>query len=163
MNYTREQIAAECRALGGNVGPLPEGVDGAQLLWAIAGVESSFGADCTPRHEPAYDCGGKYATHSPMPTLLDVYGSAAAYSYGPWQVMFCNLPNGVTEGEAEEDLGEIADDSVAFLNMLLRHFRPATLAQVGEIWNAGHITPDPAYEAKLAKAYTTPMPEEVSA
>lgn len=158
MNYTREQIAAECRALGSTVGPLPAGVNGVQLLWAIAGVESSFGADCAPRHEPAYDRGGKYATHSPMPQLLDVYGRAAACSYGPWQVLACNLAEtfpAVIHDEAE--LSEIADDSVAFLNVLLRHFRPKNLAEIGECWNAGHITPDPAYEAKLAKTYATPL------
>jgi hypothetical protein len=96
-----------------------------------------------------------------MPNLLAVFGRAAACSYGPWQVMFCNLPNGVTEEEAEDDLSEIADDSVAFLNTLLRHFNPANLAEIGECWNAGHITPDAAYTDRLARNYAVPMPAEV--
>jgi hypothetical protein len=33
------------------------GIHGARLLRALAGYESSFAADCTPRSEPAFDAG----------------------------------------------------------------------------------------------------------
>jgi hypothetical protein len=158
MNYTREQIAGECRKWAGQVGPLPAGVDGAQLLWGIAGVESGFGVNCTPRHEPAYDAGGRYATHAPLPALLAQFGAAAACSYGPWQVLLCNLPAGTTPDAAQTDLETMAANSVLFLNRLLREWKPANLEQIGQCWNAGHITPDLDYTAKLGRNYAIPLP-----
>lgn len=156
-NFTREEIAAVCVRYGSQVGPLPPGVDGTQLLWALAGVESSFGADCQPHHEPAYDTGGMYATHYPMPLLLGRYGSAAACSYGPWQLLLCNAT--LTAGpELFDSLTLAASYTLAFLNSKLRQWQPQTLAQIGECWNAGHITPDHAYEGKLAFTYATAMP-----
>jgi hypothetical protein len=156
-NFTREQIAAVCVQYGSQVGPLPPGVDGTQLLFAISGVESSFGADCQPRHEPAFDTGGMYATHAPMPQLLSLYGSSGACSFGPLQIMLCNAPSTYSPVTFDQlDLAMSA--SVLFLNSKLRQWKPQTLAQIGECWNAGHITPDPAYEGKLAFTYATAMP-----
>jgi hypothetical protein len=92
-----------------------------------------------------------------MPQLLALYGSpAAASSYGPWQVMLCNC-NGLSPLEMQ-DLDLAAQASVAYLNSELRRFQPRTLAEIGECWNAGHITPDPAYVAKLTAAYAVPIP-----
>lgn len=158
MNYTREQIAAECRKWGSQVGPLPAGVDGATLLWAIAGVESGFGVNCTPRHEPAYDKGGRYSTHAPMPGLLENFGSDAACSYGPWQMMLCNFPIGTTPDGAANQLDITAQDSVLCLNRLLREWKPVNLDQIGECWNAGRIVADPDYTSKLERNYVVPMP-----
>lgn len=157
MSYTKAEIANKCKKCAFQVGPLPDGVDAAQLLWALAGVESSFGADCTPRHEPAYDVGGKYSTHAPMPTLLKMYGTAAACSYGPWQVMFVNMSLG-TRPAALDDLDVVASETVLHLNRLLRHWHPSNLNEIGECWNAGHITPDPDYERKLTASYAVPLP-----
>ena len=156
-NFTRQQVAAICAQYGSQVGPLPPGVDGAQLLWALSGVESSFGADCQPRHEPAFDVGGMYATHYPMPGLLRCWGSAAACSYGPWQLMLCNAPSSCPPSGFDV-LDTAAFATVGFLNSKLRQWKPQTLAQIGDCWNAGHITPDPAYEGKLAYTYGTSMP-----
>ena len=78
LNFTRQQIADACLAYGPQLTELPYGVDGAQLLWALSGNESSFGANCTPRYEPAYDVGGRYADAD----LLARFGRAAACSYG---------------------------------------------------------------------------------
>lgn len=151
-NFASANVADACRNFGKSVGPLPDGVDAAQLLWAMAGVESSFGLNCQPRHEPAYDVGGHYATHAPMPGLLMNYGAAAACSYGPWQVMLCEAPPGTapTSFDFLDNCGRI---TIADLNRKLRMFRPVNLAQIGECWNAGHITPDPDYEQKLAAKY----------
>lgn len=161
MNFTRAQVAAQCVAFGGQVGPLPDGVDGSQLLWAMAGTESSFGADCTPRHEPAFDVGGAYGSHVPMPALLAIYGSpAAACSYGPLQVMLCNAGGLAPSGF--DDIAEAFHASVTFLNQQLRRFKPQSLAEVAEIWNSGSIRPDPAYVAKLTTNYAVPIPSEVS-
>ena len=155
-NFTRAEIAAACVRYGSQVGPLPPGVDGAQLLWALAGVESSFGADCQPRHEPAFDTGGMYATHYPMPIWLSRYGSAGACSYGPWQLLLCNAPLTYAPGSFDT-LMLAASATMAFLNSKLRQWNPQSLAQIGDCWNAGHITPDPAYEGKLAYTYATAM------
>src|SRR5271165_3830646 len=118
MNFTREQIAAQCRLSGATVGPLPTGVVGAQLLWAMAGNESSFGADCTPRHEPAFDIGGPYAGHAPMPDLLAKWGSLGASSFGPCQILLANCP---TMAPADfDDLVIAFSATVQFLNQQLR-------------------------------------------
>lgn len=134
-NFTTAQVAAQCKLSGSQVGPLPPSVTGAQLLWAMAGNESSFGIRCTPRHEPAFDVGGEYATHAPMPALLAKYGSAAACSYGPWQILLANAASYAPADFAS--IIEAAAATLAYLNQQLRTFRPQSLAQIGSIWNSG--------------------------
>lgn len=163
MNYTHEQIAAQCQASGTDLWPLPDGVTGAQLLWAISGNESSFGADCDPRHEPAFDAGGIYGDGPVMKPLIAKFGSAAACSYGPWQLMFCNAPSGWMPDDMN-DLAKAARATVLYLNRFLTRFYPSSLAGIGECWNAGHTmdipTPGVArYVADLAKNYAVPMSE----
>lgn len=156
MNFTRSQVAAMCRKYGPQVGPLPLGVDGTQLLWALAGVESSFGANCTPRHEAAFDVGGRYGSHAPMPDLIARYGSpAAASSYGPLQLMLCNASGLSPVGF--DDIDQAFHASVSYLNNRLRHWNPSDLDEIGECWNAGSIRPDPEYTTKLGKYYAVPM------
>lgn len=157
MSYTRQQIAAACQSYGSQVGPLPANIDGAQLLWALAGNESSFGANCNPRHEPAYDVGGRYADD----ILLARFGSAAACSYGPWQIMFVNCPPNYTP-EDMDNLDKAAVATALFLEKQLNRFRPSTLAQIGAIWNGGNPgalqRPDvQIYADKLERNYTVPM------
>lgn len=161
--FTQQQIAAQCRLSGPGVGPLPDGVDGVQLLWAISGNESSFGADCTPRHEPAFDVGGVYGDGPVMKSLLNRFGSTAAWSYGPWQILFANAPYGYVPGDLN-DLDKAARATVAQLNRFLIRFRPSGLAGIGECWNAGHTMNIPTkgvarYVAELVKNYAVPMPE----
>ncbi len=156
-NFTREALAVACRQFGAQVGPLPLGVDGAQLLWALAGVESSFGSNCQPRHEAAYDAGGHYAAFAPMPNLLSRFGEAAACSYGPWQLLMCNAP--LTYAPVSFDnLTLCAQPSVHLLNHKLIVFKPQSLGQIGECWNTGRICKDPDYEAKLIAAYGVELP-----
>ncbi len=160
--FSPQQIADACREFGGQVAPLPEGIDGAQLLWAMAGNESSFGRNVIPRHESAFDVGGMYAGNPPMPSLLREFGSAAACSYGPWQLLFVNAPQG-TRPKDMQDLATCAQASVAFLNSLLRRFRPQTLTGIGQCWNHGSPTSHPsagvvAYCAQLATHYKVPLP-----
>jgi hypothetical protein len=160
MNFTPEQVASMCEKYGSQVGPILTSIDGAQLLWALSGVESSHGTNCTPRHEPAFDVGGIYGSHAPMPQLLALYGSpAAASSYGPLQIMLCNA--GGASPSTFDDVDQAFAATLPFLNAQLRRFQPQTLAEIGEVWNAGHITPDPGYVAKLTAAYAVPIPEGV--
>ncbi len=155
MNFTPSQVSAMCEKYGAQVGPLPAEVDGTQLLWAMSGNESSFGVNCTPRHEPAFDVGGAYGANGDMPALIALYGSpAAACSYGPLQVMLCNAGN--TSPTDFDDLDQAFAASVAYLNTLLRRFNPQSLDEIGECWNAGHVTPDPGYTSKLEANYGVP-------
>ena len=78
MNFDKEEIVAACREYGPQIVGLPVGIDGAQLLWAMSGNESSFGANCAPRHEPAFDVDGVYGSGPVMTPLLAKFGSAAA-------------------------------------------------------------------------------------
>jgi hypothetical protein len=139
MNFTPKQVSAECSALGPRVEALPPSIQGAQLLWALSGNESSFGINCGPRHEPAFDVGGQfYRTSALQQSLVAKFGSAAACSYGPWQMMFCNAPAS-TVPATFDDVGNCASIILGFLNGQLKHFQPRSLSDIGSIWNAGHI------------------------
>lgn len=167
MNFTPQQIADACRLHGKDLKSLPTGIDGAQLLWALAGNESSFGRNCTPRHEPAFDVGGAYSVHSPMPALLKEFGSAAACSYGPWQLMFLNAPRGI-HPEDFANLEACATATVIFLNSLLERFHPDDLADIGQCWNHGSPTSKPSpgvvsYVDQLIRNYAVPiLPERTT-
>lgn len=62
----------------------PSAIDPLALVGAFAEVESAFGEFALPRHEPAYDRGGKYFSRD----LWRQWGSWAACSYGSWQIMY---------------------------------------------------------------------------
>ena len=165
--FLPSDVASMCRTLGPLLKNVPPGVAPASLLWAICGNESSFGVNCTPRHEPAYDAGGAYADSLTQAPLLRLYGPAAAYSYGPMQVMFCNAPPGVRPADFN-DLATGMRAGVFALNKLLAHFRPARIAEVGYCYNGGHLAnPNPAakdYGTRLAACYLLRlMPVEVGA
>lgn len=155
--WTPAQLAEVFRQYGPQVGPLPPSVNGSQLLWAMSGVETTFGKNTTPRHEPAFDVGGKYGANAPMPALLKLYGSPlAASSFGPLQIMLCNA-GGMSPCDFN-DLDSAVHASASFLNSRLRHYEPRSLAEIGEVWNAGSIRPDPDYVEKLTTMYAVPMP-----
>lgn len=161
MNNAIEVVANLCRGYAGMLW-LPPGVDDGQLMWAISGNESSFGANCAPRHEPAFDKGGIYGNSAIMNPLLAKFGSAAACSYGPWQMMFCNAPDGTTP-DAFNDIAVAFRLSAGFLNQRLAKYRPSSLADVGEIWNGGHpmMTPSAqvaSYVQRLSQNYAVPIP-----
>lgn len=163
MSFTTQQVADACRFWAPNVSPLAPSIAGMQLLWGLSGNESSFGKNVTPRHEPAYDVGGALAESPEQAALLGKYGSAAACSYGPWQIMLVNAPEG-TAPKDFDDLSTAALCTVGFLNSQLRRFNPLTLTTIGQIWNHGSPTNAmspgvSAYVEKLAKNYDVPMPE----
>lgn len=161
--FAKFQIAQACREVAWILAPnVPLGIDPAQLFWAISGNESSFGYNCAPRYERAFDKGGIYGASPQMAALLAGFGSAAAFSYGPWQMMFCNAPASATP-EGFANLGSAAVWSAAFLTRQLARFKPQTLAEIGEIWNAGHpmLTPSAgvaAYVQDLTEHYAVSMP-----
>jgi hypothetical protein len=160
--FASSDVAAACRVFGPSLKGLPAGVVGANLLWAICGNESSYGVNCVPRHEPAYDVGGMYAAEATQAALLLKYGPAAACSYGPMQVMLCNAP----ASSAPDDFNDLSTAiryAVFALNSLLARFKPTRIAEVGYCYNGGHIAnPNPAaknYGTRLAARYLgSPMP-----
>ena len=143
MAFPTYTIVALCQKYGPSL-KLPPGIDGAKLLYALAGNESSFGANCTPRHEPAYDVGGHYADSSVCRPLLAQFGSAAACSYGPWQLLLANAPQ-CTPTELMSDADAACAATVAFLNSYVLGLRKAqTVAQIAEIYNSGCLSQHPA-------------------
>jgi hypothetical protein len=165
MGFAKLDVWQACAECGEQLEGLPAGIDGPTLLWAIAGNESSFGVNTVPRHEPAYDVGGSFYAYSLVQrALIAEYGSAAACSYGPWQMMFCVAPTG-TQPEAFEDLDQCAAMVVEFLNYDLANQKPQTLAEIGSIWNAGHIQRPmspavQAYADELQNNYAVPPPTQ---
>jgi hypothetical protein len=140
MNFARQQVADACRKFGSTVNTalLPDELVAQQVLWAICGNESSFGANCAARHEPAYDRGGIYAMNPAQAALLDRFGGLGACSYGPMQVMLVNCPAGFTPDDFS-DVEKGVQAGVFALSTLLRRNRPTSLAQIGSCYNAGHV------------------------
>jgi hypothetical protein len=131
---------------------------GKYVMGAIAWNESALGADCTPRHEPAWDLGGVYAGEPEQAALLKEYGRAAASSYGPWQLMFYNCP-GFTPDELTSDADACARCFLAYFNGYIQRKGAITLEQIGQAYNLGHVTEDPPesvqqYTKNLALHYT---------
>jgi hypothetical protein len=136
MTFAREDVAAQCRRWGGSLW-LPPEIDGVKLLWALAGNESSFGANAAPRHEPAYDVGGKFAKVPAQAKLLELYGSAGACSYGPWQEMLVNCVAG-TKPDDMAQLGRCGLETTAFINRrILKGEHATTIAEIAEAYNSG--------------------------
>jgi hypothetical protein len=139
MGYTTDK--ATIAALSEKYGPMllvdPD-IDAGALMYAIAGRESSFGHDFIPRHEPAYDVGGAYANAPTQAKLLQLYGRAAACSYGPWQVMLDNCA-----GFTPNDLLNPENGARAFVHFLngyviaTRHAH--TIEQIAQTYNSGNF------------------------
>lgn len=159
MNFTRQQFAAACPLLGPTVHPLPANISGPQLLWALGGNESSFGTNCTPRHEPAFDREGAYGREPDQANLLNLYESAGACSYGPLQIMLVNA-KGMAPHDFD-DLNRAMVASIQFLNSQLDRFKPQTLSQIGALWNGGSpraMNPGVlAYQHRLMQNYNVPL------
>jgi hypothetical protein len=151
-NFAKVDVLAACETYGRQLDVDPT-LDGRGVMAAIASNESSLGADCGPRHEPTYDVGGALSHGKAQAMLLAKFGSAAACSYGPWQMMFDNFQT-TNPDVLEKYLGICAFEFVTWFNKYVIGVRQAkTLAEIGEVWNLGHIGPDPAYVAKLEAAY----------
>lgn len=158
-SFNTEDVVAACREYGPML-KMPAGLDAARVMLAIAAVESGgddpnyAGHDCGPRHEPAYDVGGSiYRKSTLVQNLVKEFGSAAASSYGPWQCMYDNCL-GHTPQELIASLDLCAQVFVTQFNSYVEGTRHAsTLDEIGQVWNLGHVAPDPVYTAKLEKAY----------
>lgn len=143
-SFDRSAVLAACKQYGTQLNVDPS-LDGPRLMWAIAGNESSYGVNCGPRHEPAYDVGGSiYKNNTTQQKLVDDFGAPAACSYGPWQMMFINFA-GSNPGQLLSDLDRCAREFVRFFNVYVVGLRKAvTLSDVGQVWNAGHVSDTPS-------------------
>lgn len=118
--------------------------------------ESSLGDDCDPRYEQRYDVGGIYSHDPHQAFLLGQYGRSAAMSYGPLQIMLVNAV-GYTPTELNTNLGSAFRASISYLNYQIRKQSPKTVAQIGQLWNGGHVGASndevDKYVAKLQSNY----------
>jgi hypothetical protein len=173
-SFPKIAVLAACAQYGPLL-KVPAGLDGERVMIAIAAVESgggdvgSVGHNCGPRHEPAYESGGARWAQVAMAPLLAQYPpigmppqSPAACSYGPWQMMFLNFQRCYTPAQLESGLEICASEFVRWFNQYMGPKHPQNLAEIGEIWNVGHITPDPAYTAKLQKSYDSAVKKTAS-
>lgn len=159
MFFDKSEIAAMCRTYGGLL-HVPAGLDGARLMWAISGNESSFGKNCTPRHEPGY-CTGRYSKNAQMIELTRMFGCDAHKSYGPWQVMFVNCLG--YKPEEFRQLDACAHAFLGYFNRTVDHQKPQTIEQIGDMFNSGNFKDKivPAkYIADLKAHYAIPLPTE---
>lgn len=133
-------VLALCRTYGPMLRMPPGcGIDGARFMAAIAGCESSFGKNTTPRYEPAYDFGGEYSENPPQSELLAHWGKQAAYSYGPWQILPCNA-RGFTPQELATDPEKCAQAFVGFFNRYIVGVRHAlTFDEMAQCYNSGRF------------------------
>jgi hypothetical protein len=122
------------------------------LLRAIADVESTYGANSNPRHEPAYCRGGRYFSAY----LTSHFGCAAHCSYGPWQIMFptaCELGFG---GTPEELANPETNCLYAVRYLNARASKATNLEHIGRAYNGGNINAKAvpqSYIDKLTAAY----------
>lgn len=156
-SFSKADVLAVCQKFG-PILKVPAGLDGGRVMAALASNESSTGANCGPRHEPAYDVnGGVWHDSATQKALVAEYGSLGASSFGPWQTMLINCP-GRSPADLVANLEDCAQCLVAHFNDYVHHWSPASLQDIGQIWNLGHKTTTPPvgvvrYCADLQKAY----------
>lgn len=163
--FTREEIAAACRLWGKSLWVKGLDIDGPQLLWALAGKESSFGANCTPRHEDGYcpDAHGRYSSAPIVQTLTAKFGHAAHCSYGPWQILLVNCGQDA-DPQRFERCEYAAMKTVAHINTAILDKGATTIEQIADAYNSGNFrdgnVPE-KYIADVLANYKIPMPEAV--
>lgn len=167
-NFDKATIARLCERFGGllKLPPAAAALDPKLVLWALSGNESSFGANCKPRFEPAY-FSGRYSTMPAQAELNAQYGQDGAASYSPWQIMLINAP-GFTPEELAQDAEKAITATIGFLNRRVfvqvgAHVAAYTLEEIGRDYNHGNYwdgylgADEVAYVANLQRHYNTPM------
>ena len=162
MNVAPEIIAALCRKHAPDLlTPLKwQGtpLDKVRLLWGLSGVESSFGLNCSPRHEPGYCYGGKHFNQ----VTSRAWGCLAHCSYGPWQVMFANFPIGVSPlSLVWNDDGRVPAETslLGVLRVLNGSISRGALNLADVVISYNGPANEEEYSAKLAECFDRPMPE----
>lgn len=140
-----------------------EPVDPQVFLGAFSLNESSGGKNNRPKHESAYDVGGRYCKGTQL-NLVNQYGEAAACSYSSFQLMFiCFYEMGFSPTPLQAGNDEYALPAIIkFFNMRIFRERakgiPNFLGMAGDAYNSGNYKDRnvPAdYIKKLIKNYHT--------
>jgi hypothetical protein len=164
MRVSPEIVAGLCRVRSRDLmRPFPgdlSGVDPVKLLWAISGVESSFGQFSNPRHEQGYCSNGRYFD----PKATSEWGCLAHCSYGPWQVMFTNFPQSISPVGllVQGDGASAADASLQAAIGVLNRAIARGAANLTDIVIAYNGPADVEFYAKkLFACFDRPMPQYV--
>lgn len=134
--FSRSDVADACQRWGGMLW-LPPTLEGPKLLWALAGCESSFGANCTPRHEPYYHQLAVEGKNDQVVRLTALFGCDAHSSFGPWQELLVNCSPPM-KPEDFANISRCAMEVVTFINRrILSGEKATTLEQIAEAYNSG--------------------------
>lgn len=156
MKVDTATLVALCLKYGPEL-HVPAGVAGPQLLWALSGNESSFGAHCPPKHEDGYCYGHKYYDAG----YSQSWGCLAHCSFSPWQIMATNARQ-YTPLELMQDPEKALITVVSHINRkILAAQKAATLSEIADAYNSGNwrdaIVPQD-YIDKLHRNYLVAMP-----
>lgn len=133
---THSDLARACRSWGRMLW-LPPAIDGPQLLWALSGCESSFGANCAPRHEPYYHQIALEKKNAQLVKLTELFGCDAHSSFGPWQELLVNCSE-TMKPEDFSNLNRAALEVVRHINRrILEPQKPTTVAEIATAYNSG--------------------------
>ena len=134
--FSREELAQACIKWG-RLLAMPAGIDGAKLLWALSGNESSFGENCKPRHEPYYHALAESGKNAQLNELTKLFACDAHSSFGPWQILLVNCAKG-TRPEDFINLDRCAVQTVNFINRrILLAEKAQTVAEIADAYNSG--------------------------
>jgi hypothetical protein len=167
--FSREEVARACRSWGSMLS-VPPGIEGPRLLWALAGCESSFGANCKPRHEPFYHDLAAKGTNAQLVAMTAKWGCDAHSSFGPWQELLINCSASM-QPEDFATLARCGLEVAQFLNRYVLGQRHAdTVLRIAETYNSGKwqwlkVPPGVAhYGAECVHFYENePMPVNTAA
>jgi hypothetical protein len=160
VSFPQSEVLALCVEYGPDlhIDPSQPQLVGKYVMAAVAMNESSLGADCLSSPQPAWNVGGEYAGNAQQAALLSKYGSLAACSFSPWQLMLYNCL-GYTPEELNSNAALGAECWVAFFNGYIVRKGAITLQQIGQVQNGGHVFGDEvpasvhAYTERLAANY----------
>lgn len=156
LQIARLTLAQLCRQFGGML-KLPADLDGARLLWALAGNESSFGVESNPRHEAAYCHGGKYFDAA----RTKAWGCLAHCSFGAWQVMYANFVPAISPLDILQQPELVAGACVQLIqNRITGAEKATTIEEIADAYNSGDWrdknVPE-QYIADVVKNYAVPI------
>lgn len=116
-----------------------DGIQNDLFLLALAGIESSFGADNNKRLEKAYLPDGKYGQTDQVKLLYPQYLEDSACSFSPWQILFITAYSLGYRG-APRDL-ELAANAIPYVIKFFNHWISEGVNSVDGLarsWNGGN-------------------------
>lgn len=134
--FDQTSVARACRQWGTML-HVPDEIDGPKLLWALSGCESSFGANCKPRHEAFYHDLAEKGTNAQLAALTKQFGCDAHSSFGPWQLLLINA-SATVRPEDFANINRAAMETALFINRrIIDHEKAQTVEQIAMAYNSG--------------------------